>query len=56
MVDLATLTGAIMVALGTEHAGLFSNNDELADRLLAAGHRDAARRSGACRSAPNTTS
>ena len=37
MVDLATLTGAIMVALGTEHAGMFSNNDELADRLLAAG-------------------
>ena len=33
MVDLATLTGAIMVALGTEHAGLFSNNDELAERL-----------------------
>ncbi|WP_119459725.1 leucyl aminopeptidase [Rhodospirillaceae bacterium SYSU D60014] len=37
MVDLATLTGAIMVALGKEHAGLFSNNDELAERLLAAG-------------------
>jgi len=37
MVDLATLTGAIMVALGTEHAGLFSNNDELAERLLEAG-------------------
>ena len=37
MIDLATLTGAIMIALGKEHAGLFSNNDELADRLLAAG-------------------
>ncbi len=37
MVNLATLTGAIMVALGNHHAGLFSNNDELADRLLAAG-------------------
>ncbi|HLI99347.1 MAG TPA: leucyl aminopeptidase [Bradyrhizobium sp.] len=37
MVDLATLTGAIMVALGTEHAGLFSNNDELAERLIKAG-------------------
>ena len=37
MVDLATLTGAIVVALGTEHAGMFSNNDELADRLLTAG-------------------
>jgi leucyl aminopeptidase len=43
MVDLATLTGAIMVALGTEYAGLFSNNDELAERLrevgLATGER-----------------
>ena len=37
MVDLATLTGAILVALGAEHAGLFSNNDELAERLTKAG-------------------
>ncbi|WP_061977828.1 leucyl aminopeptidase [Aureimonas sp. AU20] len=37
MVNLATLTGAIIVALGNQHAGLFSNNDELANRLLAAG-------------------
>jgi leucyl aminopeptidase len=37
MIDLATLTGAIMVALGQEHAGLFSNNDELSARILAAG-------------------
>ena len=37
MVDLATLTGAIIVSLGTYQAGLFSNNDELAERLLAAG-------------------
>jgi leucyl aminopeptidase len=37
MIDLATLTGAIIVSLGSEHAGLFSNNDELADRLVAAG-------------------
>jgi leucyl aminopeptidase len=37
MVDLATLTGAIMVALGTENAGLFSNNDELAERLTKVG-------------------
>jgi len=37
MVDLATLTGAIMVALGTEYAGLFSNNDELAERLAQVG-------------------
>ena len=37
MINLATLTGAIVVALGHEHAGLFSNNDELAVRLLNAG-------------------
>ena len=37
MVNLATLTGAILVALGKEHAGLFSNNDELSERLLEAG-------------------
>lgn len=37
MVNLATLTGAIMVALGQEHAGLFSNNDELAKNLSFAG-------------------
>src|SRR5579871_2117676 len=37
MVDLATLTGAIMVALGTDYAGLFSNNDELAERLIKTG-------------------
>jgi leucyl aminopeptidase len=38
MIDLATLTGAIMVALGTEYAGLFSNNDELAERLFKVGN------------------
>ncbi len=37
IIDLATLTGAIIVALGQDMAGLFSNNDELAQRLLAAG-------------------
>jgi leucyl aminopeptidase len=37
MVDLATLTGAIIVGLGHEYAGLFSNNDELSDKLIAAG-------------------
>jgi len=37
MIDLATLTGAVVVALGHHHAGLFSNNDELADRLIEAG-------------------
>jgi leucyl aminopeptidase len=37
MINLATLTGAIVVALGHDHAGLFSNNDELAGKLTAAG-------------------
>jgi leucyl aminopeptidase len=37
MINLATLTGAIMVALGQEYAGLFSNDDKLAERLTKAG-------------------
>ena len=37
MIDLATLTGAIIVALGHEYAGLFANNEELANRLVSAG-------------------
>ncbi len=37
MINLATLTGAIITALGHEHAGLFANNDALADAILAAG-------------------
>lgn len=37
MINLATLTGAILVALGKDHAGLFSNNDELATHLFDAG-------------------
>src|SRR5262244_1010463 len=37
VIDLATLTGAVIVALGHHRAGLFSNNDELADRLVEAG-------------------
>jgi leucyl aminopeptidase len=37
MVDLATLTGAIVIALGHENAGLFANSDELAERIAAAG-------------------
>jgi leucyl aminopeptidase len=37
MVDLATLTGAIIIALGKEHAGLFANDDKLAADLIAAG-------------------
>ena len=37
MVNLATLTGAIIVSLGNHHAGLFSNNDQLSERLVKAG-------------------
>ncbi len=37
IVDLATLTGAIIVALGHEHAGLFANDDALSEQLTAAG-------------------
>ncbi len=37
VVNLATLTGAILVALGKEHAGLFSNNDVLSEKLTRAG-------------------
>ncbi|MBI1620275.1 leucyl aminopeptidase [Aquamicrobium zhengzhouense] len=37
MVNLATLTGAIIVALGNEHAGLFSNDDDLASQITSAG-------------------
>ncbi|GJD99519.1 leucyl aminopeptidase [Methylobacterium isbiliense] len=37
MIDLATLTGAVMVALGQEFAGMFTTSDELAERLTAAG-------------------
>jgi leucyl aminopeptidase len=36
MVDLATLTGAIIISLGNDYAGLFANDDELAGNLLAA--------------------
>ena len=37
MIDLATLTGAIIIGLGHEHAGLFSNDDGLAERLSGVG-------------------
>lgn len=41
MVDLATLTGAMIISLGLDYAGVFSNSDELADNIL-----DASRKSG----------
>jgi len=37
IIDLATLTGAIIVSLGEEYAGLFSNNDELAKKIFKSG-------------------
>ena len=37
MVDLATLTGAVIVSLGSEYAGLFANDDALSDALTASG-------------------
>ena len=39
MIDLATLTGAIIVSLGSEYAGLFSNDDKLSNQLLTAGEK-----------------
>jgi leucyl aminopeptidase len=39
MVDLATLTGAIIVSLGSEYGGLFSNDDKLSKQLLDAGEK-----------------
>jgi leucyl aminopeptidase len=39
IVDLATLTGAIIVSLGSEYAGLFSNDDKLSKQILNAGEK-----------------
>ena len=39
IIDLATLTGAIVVALGSEYAGLFSNDDNLSKQLFDAGEK-----------------
>ena len=39
MIDLATLTGAMVISLGHEYAGVFSNDDGLAAELQAAGHK-----------------
>ena len=40
MIDLATLTGAIMIALGKEYAGLFSNDDKLSTQLSEVGEAE----------------
>ena len=39
IIDLATLTGAIIVSLGSEYAGLFSNDDEISNQLFKAGEK-----------------
>ena len=39
IVDLATLTGAIIVSLGSEYAGLFSNDDKLCNQLIHSGEK-----------------
>ena len=39
IIDLATLTGAIIVSLGSEYAGLFSNDDNLSKQLIEAGEK-----------------
>ncbi len=39
MIDIATLTGAVLVALGTERAGLLTTNDELANSLFTSGEK-----------------
>ena len=39
IIDLATLTGAIIVSLGSEYAGLFSNSDKLSDQIINAGEK-----------------
>ena len=39
IIDLATLTGAIIVCLGSEYAGLFSNNDKLSEQIFKAGEK-----------------
>ena len=39
MIDLATLTGAIIMALGEEYAGLFSNNDDLSNKIFRVGEK-----------------
>jgi len=39
IIDLATLTGAIIVSLGEEYAGLFSNNDELSNKIFDVGKK-----------------
>ena len=56
IVDLATLTGAIIVALGSTYAGLFSNDDDWYARGRGGVRRRPASSAGGCRSTPSTSS
>ena len=56
IVDVATLTGGIVTALGSTYAGLFATDEELADGGHAPPARPRARSSGGCRCTPSTTS
>jgi leucyl aminopeptidase len=56
MVDLATLTGAMIISLGHEYGGMFSNDDGLAASLAAAGNVHRRQACGGCRWARLTTS
>jgi leucyl aminopeptidase len=49
MIDLATLTGAIIIALGHENTGVFSNNDDLCNAFLKAASRRGRGAHGGCR-------
>ncbi len=39
LIELSTLTGAIIIALGKKHAGLFSNSDDLSNKLISLGNQ-----------------
>ncbi len=56
IVDLATLTGAVVVALGSTYAGLISNDDDWAGELTRRRRRSPASCSGASPSTPSTSS
>ena len=56
LVDLATLTGAVLVALGSTYAALISNDDELGRRRSSEAAARAASSPGACRCTPSTRS
>ena len=56
LVDIATLTGAVVVALGSTYAGLISNDDDWAERVARGRRGDAASSPGGCRSTTSTRS